>query len=140
MSAPDRRSMIAKLHMARKDLALTEDSYRDVLERVAGKRSAAELRDAQLHAVLAEFKRLGWDAKPAARRAGQPHQRMIYAIWQDIAPLIEDGSREALRKFCRHQVGVEVPDFMDSAKANRVIEALKAWRARLKRRAAGRAA
>ena len=66
MSAPEsvaeyaRRKAIAKLHVAKARLALTDDSYRAILRRVAGIDSAAQANDAQLAALLAEMRRLGF--------------------------------------------------------------------------------
>lgn len=98
---PDRRAMIAKIHLAKKQLALTEDSYRDILRRVTGLDSAGAMRADQLDAVLREFGRLGWKPKPAKRRSDKPQVRMIWAIWQDIVRLQGHGDRDGLRSFVR---------------------------------------
>ena len=37
------RSILAKIHIAAKEIGLGEDDYRDLLERVTGKRSASAL-------------------------------------------------------------------------------------------------
>lgn len=136
---PDRRAMIAKIHLAKAQLALTEDSYRDVLRRVTGLDSAGAMRADQLDAVLREFARLGWRPRPAKRRSEKPQVRMIHAVWKDIVAL---GGAEAagLRAFVRRQTrtedhpdGVDSPEFLDAGMAARVLEGLKAWRARLRR-------
>ncbi len=141
--APDRRAMIAKIHLARKQLALTEDSYRDILRRITGLDSAAAMRADQLDAVLREFARLGWKPKPAKRRSEKPQVRMIWAIWKDIVALQGHGDDAALRAFVARQTktpahpdGISSPEFLDAEMGNRVAEGLKAWRARLRRQAA----
>jgi hypothetical protein len=135
---PDRRAMIAKIHIAKAQLALTEDSYRAVLRRVTGLDSAGAMRADQLDAVLREFARLGWKPKPARRLSAKPQLRMIHAVWKDIVAL---GGADAggLRAFVRRQTrtedhpdGIDHPDFLDTAMATRVLEGLKAWRARLR--------
>ena len=51
-----RHAMLAKVHLAAKELALDEDARRDVIERVTGGlRSAGDCTDAQLDAVLADI-------------------------------------------------------------------------------------
>lgn len=72
-----RRRHLAAIHAAKRTLDLDNDTYRDLLERVSATkgapvRSAAKLSEAQIHAVLDEFKRLG-GLKPSARAAGKPH-------------------------------------------------------------------
>lgn len=141
--APDRRAMLAKLHLAKKQMALTDDSYRDVLRRITGLESAAAMRVEQLDAVLREFARLGWKAKPARKRSEKPQVRMIWAVWKDIVTLQGRGDEAALRAFVRRQTqtaahpdGIDSPEFLDAAMGARVLEGLKAWRARLRRAAA----
>jgi phage gp16-like protein len=139
----DRARMIAKIHLAKKQLALAEESYRAILERITGLDSAGKMRVDQLDAVLREFTRLGWRAKPAAKRSAQPQIRMIHAVWADICRLQGRGDEAALRAFVRRQTqteahpeGVDSAEFLTAAMANRVLEGLKAWRARLQRAAA----
>lgn len=138
--APDRRAMTAKIHLAKKQLALTEDSYRDILRRVTGLDSARDMRADQLDAVLREFGRLGWKARPTSKVSANPQVRMIHAVWKDIVALQGRGDAAALRAFVRRQTrtdehpdGVDSPEFLTSPMAARVLEGLKAWRARLRR-------
>ena len=65
-----RRVKIAQIHVAKKQLDMDEDSYRDMLERVAGVRSAIHLDLSGIRAVLDEFRRLGFQPsyKGAKRR------------------------------------------------------------------------
>ena len=64
MTDESRKKALALVHIAKGQLAMEEDVYRDLLERLTGKRSAAKLDNTQLKAVLDEFKRLGWQSKP----------------------------------------------------------------------------
>jgi len=71
-----RRRHLAAIHAAKRALKLDNDTYRDLLERVSATkgtpvRSAALLNDAQIHAVLDEFTRLG-GLKPSPKSAGKP--------------------------------------------------------------------
>ncbi len=126
----ERGALLARLHIARKQLRLDDDTYRDVLERVAGQRSSTALDVRQIGNVLDEMRRLGWksDGYTLSRR---PNIRMIYGIWKDMRPMISDGSRGALRAFCRRMTGSDAVEFLDDRDANIVIEGLKAWRTRL---------
>ncbi|WHS58644.1 regulatory protein GemA [Pseudomonas sp. G2-4] len=66
-----RNANLSKIHIAKKDLGLDDETYRALLNRVAGVKSAKDLGPIKVVAVLAEFERLGWKpkAKPAGRAA-----------------------------------------------------------------------
>lgn len=145
MTAPDRRAMLAKVHIAAKALGLGGDAYGDVLTRVTGQDSARTLNNGQLHAVLAEFRRLGWSGAPIKRPSHKAQVRMIHGVWADLKPFLDSHGPEALRAFVRRQTrstlhpqGVDAPEFLDAKQANLVLEGLKAWltRKRAERRAA----
>ena len=63
-------STLAKIHVAKAQLGLDDDTYRALLARIAGVRSAKDLNTRQIGAVLAEFERLGWVPK-SAKKAGR---------------------------------------------------------------------
>ncbi len=122
------RALLAKIHIARKDLALEEDCYRALLIRVTGFRSAADCTDGQLDAVLAEFKRFGWAPKTRHRPLSQkPHVRKIFALWGELRPTLRNGSTKALCAFVERQTGVADPEWLSPDEANAVVEALKKW-------------
>ncbi|MFL1552480.1 gp16 family protein [Pseudomonas sp. D47] len=60
-------SSLAKIHIAKSQLGLDDDTYRALLARVAGVRSAKDLSPRQIGAVIAEFVRLGWMPKVARK-------------------------------------------------------------------------
>ena len=138
-----RKGAIAKIHIARSQLAMSDDAYRDLLERITGARTAGKLAMPQLEAVLAEMKRLGFRPSPAKRLTSPKAQiRMIFAVWKDLQPHLQDGSEAALRAFCarqtkspKHPHGVSAPQFLGPVEAEKVLEGLKAWLARCRTRA-----
>lgn len=129
-----RNARLAKVHIARKDLAIEEDSYRALLARVTGRASAADCNEAQLDAVLAEFARLGWKPKPKARPLSKkPRVRLIFALWADLRPSLRNGSTRALGHFIERQTGISDPEWLSPEQAAAVAEALKAWLKRVRR-------
>lgn len=68
-----RAASLAKIHIARKDLGLDEETYRALLREVAGVDSAADLTPTGLARVLDHLRRLGWRPKPARRAKRRPH-------------------------------------------------------------------
>ncbi|MFN7400337.1 MAG: regulatory protein GemA [Sandaracinobacter sp.] len=153
---PHRRAMLAKVHLARKELGLAEADYRAVLYRVTRQDSAAALSDAELEAVIGEFKRLGWQQRPRAefaanggksksvpssgsepgrpagrsvgRPADHPAARKARSLWISLAQLgvVRDSRESALEAFARRQLGVDRLQWADQAQVYKLTEALKA--------------
>jgi phage gp16-like protein len=127
---------LAKIHIAKKQLAMPDDDYRALLQRATGKVTAKLMTPREHLAVLAEFERLGFKAKPA--RAARPaHVKHIYALWGDLqrrdAVISGPAGAKALRAFVTRQTGIAAPEFLTPAQAAPVTEALKAWIERIKR-------
>ena len=127
----DRRGMLAKIHVAKKQLALTDDSYRDVVKRVTGADSSRDCTDGQLERLLGEFARLGFTAvsKP---KPGKPWVRKIHAIWKELAPLLDNATGTTLNGFVQRQTGIMRAEWLDSKQATKVIQGLEGWLGRLK--------
>jgi phage gp16-like protein len=62
----------AKIHIARQQLGMDDDTYRAMLQRVAGVDSSTRLTAVAAAKVLSEFERLGFRAK-ALKTKGKPH-------------------------------------------------------------------
>ncbi|QCI65541.1 gp16 family protein [Phreatobacter stygius] len=144
---PARRALLAKIHIARRDLGLDEASYRALLAAETAKHSAADCDRAELARVVARFERLGWRSKVGGGMAGptasaKRHVRKVFALWTDLGRLgaLDDGSRSALGAFVKRMAGVDEPEWLDVAGATGVTEALKAMRARHLAKVAGRMA
>jgi len=78
MRVESRKSLLAKVHIAKKDLGLDDDTYRLMLETLTGADSAAKLTVPQLVRVVADLRKQGWQGqpqKPAAVRRGKPTAR-----------------------------------------------------------------
>lgn len=67
-----RKSDLARIHMMAAQLKLDDDTYRDMLERITGQRSAAELTVEQRNAVIAELSRHVGDGNRGAARTALP--------------------------------------------------------------------
>ena len=59
-----RKSLIAKINIAKKELGLDDDVYRDLLYRLVKKNSTKDCNPGQLMNILDELKKLGWKNKP----------------------------------------------------------------------------
>lgn len=129
-------NVTAIINIAKAQLAMAEDDYRAVLERVTGLKSLRAMSEPQKLAVVEEMKRLGFQVKAGGRKlpaSVRPHVRLVHALWGSCHRLgvIENRSREALRAFCKRFVanGLEDvmvdPDLLSYDQATPIIEALK---------------
>jgi phage gp16-like protein len=73
LSAADiRRKELAAIHAAKRDLAMDDDVYRNLLEDIADVRSAASLDAKGRKAVLNRLRELGWQRKTSPKHKGKP--------------------------------------------------------------------
>jgi phage gp16-like protein len=133
----NRRSLLAMVHIAKKDIGLDDETYRAVLVNVSGGRdSAKDLTDDELGQVLDGFRLRGWrptrKGKAINRRSDKPYVRKVWAIWGEMhrAGLVKGEARAALRSFVTRMTGVTDPEWLDPKQGSVVIEALKQWRER----------
>jgi len=125
----ERNRRLAAIHAMVKEIGLSDDAYRDVLERLTGFRTAAACSDEQLHRVVLELRRQGGGRKSGGRpRADTPTARKARAMWISLYALdeIEDGSERALASFVERQTGKQDLRFATDAEHAKVIDALKA--------------
>lgn len=131
-AAKARKNDLAKIHIAKKDLALDETSYRALLTRVTKKTSSGDLTATDRARVLAEFKRLGWRPKRISpKRSGL--RGKITALWIDMGKkgLLRDGSERALQRYCQRMTHKRTIDWLTQAEEIRLLESLKKWRKRM---------
>jgi phage gp16-like protein len=124
--------MIAKIHVAKKQLALADDDYRQILLDVAGRTSSGDCTDAELEKVIKRFEQLGF--KPihknaqSARPAQHPVARKARALWISLYHLnaVRSPDEKALESFAKRQLGCERLVWANQSHGYRLIEALKA--------------
>lgn len=130
--SPHRTRLIAALHVKKRDLGLDDDLYRDVLESHTGKRSAADLNEGEITAVLAKLDRQQVESRKQLLPA-TPMGRKLQALWMSLFNLgiVEDKSDQALVAFVKRQTKLASAQWLRSASdMEKVAEALKDWLAR----------
>jgi len=134
-----RQVELGKIHIAKKRLNLDDATYRAIIARVcAGNTSAANLDQDERGKLLDEFKRLGfleggsYTKKLSDFNDREPAARLIRALWADLEAFgaIQDASEKALRNFVKRQTGKAALQWLTAVDANKVIEGLKAMKAR----------
>jgi phage gp16-like protein len=146
----ERQKLIAQVHIARKQLNMDEDTYRQALQGITGSASCSLMNVPQLRKVLDSFKARGFKNRPRGR-THSPHSRHIppdlktqqdklRALWIDAHKdgLIQDGSETALCRWAGRMtrknnegVPVESIEWLNGRELSSVIESLKRWIKRL---------
>ncbi len=129
------RADLAKIHIAKKELGLTDDEYRDILRAKFGKESAAKLTPGQAFSLINHFVSRGWRPKHQQKLPGMysrptdPQERKIVAMWITLhkAGVVRNGSDSALQAFVSRVTGVDSMRWCTTYQKHAVIEALKAW-------------
>jgi len=65
-----RRALLAKVHIAKKELGLDDGVYRMILQEEFGADSSSKLTVRELEQLVARFERRGWQSRPS-NRAGE---------------------------------------------------------------------
>ncbi|WP_051298669.1 gp16 family protein [Marinobacterium litorale] len=156
MTAKDnRKAALAQIHIAKKQLGLDDDIYREMLENITGKRSCSGMAIGELYQVIKHLENVGFKRN----RGGQPKSRrqqyyspkskgqiidVMRAIWIEMhqAGIVRDGSELALTHWAKRAsskrnggVGVDSLDWLerDTKLASQVLEDLKQWNKRVHR-------
>jgi hypothetical protein len=135
------RAALAKVHIAKKQLALDEDDYRDVLERITGHRSSKEITPDQLMPLQREFRRLGWkgyllrrdEVEPLkyedlGHRKGRPtpaQLRMLEARFVNIKGFADVNPDAAFRAFLEKRFGISHAKLLDDRTYEAALTAVK---------------
>jgi phage gp16-like protein len=125
----ERRSLIAKIHVAKKEMRLVEDDYRQMLLDVTTRKSSADCTIAELRAMIEAMKAKGFQPKKAvAAAADSPFATKARALWISLYHLgaIDNPSEQALEAFARRQLGCMKMQWANQAQSYKLVEALKA--------------
>ena len=140
----DRQGLIRLIHVAKRDLQLDDDTYRAILQRVAGKGSSSDLTVSELEKVLEHMKRSGFKvrskgkaprtAKPAKAKLSRPlaqdgESKKVRALWLFLHQLgaVKNPSEEALAAYVKRIAGVDALQWISGEQAETLIETLKKW-------------
>ncbi len=150
-TSPRRRMLLGKVHIAKKQLGLDDETYRGILVDKFDKNSASKLSDRHLTDLIEHFKTLGFKGQPKRGRAKsttparadtpamdrEKQIRKIRALWVSLHCLgiLRDGSEKALTAFAKRvsggkDTGIASLTWLHGAAIYKVTEALKAMAAR----------
>lgn len=142
-----RKRDLAKIHIAKKQLGLDDDTYRALLLEVAGVESAADLDEAGRYKVLNQLYRRGFVSSSGKKpHPGQPHNLKSTnrgPLLRKIEALLADKGRlegryipwSYARGILKRQCGVEQLEWATEEQLRGVIAALSVHAKRRTRRA-----
>lgn len=126
---------LAKIHIAKKDLGLDDDTYRGMLWTCARVHSSKDLDYAGRAAVLDHLKARGWKPKPPvkakqkAKLSDEPQHKMIRGLWLELHAngIVIDPSEKAIARFIKNQTKIDRMEWLTINQASQIIERLKSW-------------
>lgn len=128
---------IALVHVAKRQLGLDEDTYRDILRRWGGVESSVDLDPVGFQKVMIRMEHLGfrstWTKRTFGDRQGMasPEQvNYMRRLWEQFDP--EDKREAHLNAWLHKYHHVSALRFVSAEKAAKVIPALKLMVARKK--------
>jgi phage gp16-like protein len=150
----NREQALVLVHVARKDLSIDEDAWRDLLRQQFHVASSKDLDIYGLHRLIEHLKKCGFKVRHAvsqaakSRRGAPARSRPLHgaaqerpgesakirALWLFLhAPLglVRDPSEKALMAYVQRLTGVEALQWLDGNQTYRVIETLKKWAERV---------
>ncbi|MBI4621073.1 MAG: DUF1018 domain-containing protein [Desulfobacterales bacterium] len=90
-----RKGLLAKIHIAKKDLCLDDEMYREILEGKPWRvKSAGDLALQGLESLVRHFKSLGWQESPVTGEKGTQIEALHERI-MEVAARMRDGEKRA---------------------------------------------
>ncbi|CAA0111559.1 Uncharacterised protein [BD1-7 clade bacterium] len=149
-----RQQLITKIHIAKSQLNLDDDTYRALLNNAVGKTSCRDMQFGELYQVYEAMKTKGFKPKPTAnsQRRGSHSPKSqeqqidkLRALWITMFQhgMIADGSEAALLAWVKRQssqlnggVGIDSLEWLqqNTRMTNAVLESLKQWQQRIERK------
>ena len=132
------KRLIKLIHTAKSKLQLDDETYRLMLQEETGKNSTTAMAVWELEKIVTRLKKSGFKVKKPALKAKRnisaddAQSKMIRGLWIELhqAGIVRDPSETALAHWVKRQTGVDALQWLTSAQASNVIEALKQWQQR----------
>lgn len=122
------KGKLAQIHIAKAQLGLSDEDYRAILARTAGVSSAKELTNKTVGGLMHEFRRLGFEPKPAkkaGRKAPNPPATRQAEMNKVEALLTHAGRAWAYADgMAKHMFRVDRVDFLDDSQLHKLLQAL----------------
>lgn len=130
-----RIQLIKIIHVAKRELQMDEETYRQLLNTYSGVDSLREMDVKQLNQILDAMKKIGFKVRTQKKEkltATDEQSRKIRSLWLEMADagFIRDRTERAINVYVHRITGVSRLDWLNTSAASRVIETLKRWQSR----------
>ncbi|HFJ3367513.1 TPA: gp16 family protein [Salmonella enterica] len=134
----ERGKLIQLIHIAKNELSIDTDTYRQMLLSITGITSTSIMNPGQLNKVLAAMKAKGFKVKPSRKArttrplADHPQARKLRALWLEMYAqgIVRDSSEDALCRWIKRETGIDGLQWLEPDMASIAIERLKSWQER----------
>jgi len=135
-----RKKELAVIHIAKEELGLDDEWYRDLLEAWTGETSSADLSQEQRHEVIENFKRMGFEPESdreerlEVQEDDKPQVQKIKQLWLKLHGVgaVKNPSLESLNAYVQRMTETDRVQWLGTKDAVTVIEALKGWYSRVR--------
>ena len=122
---------LAQIHVAIKQLGMSEQDHRSLLLSVCGVNSSADLDYRARQRYITHLKKIGFKPKRTGDRApaDDAQSRKMRALWLHLHELgvVRDSSERALASYVQRTTRVAALQWLNAKQAETVIESLKKW-------------
>lgn len=121
-----RNANLAKIHIAKKQLGMDDDTYRAMLRTHGGVSSSKELSPVGIDKVLAHLTRCGFKAtKPAAGKRPQPAKGRT-ALMRKVEAQLADAKRpwSYVDSMAKRMFGIDKVIWLDGEQLGKIVAAL----------------
>lgn len=136
-------AMMAKVHIAKKQLNLDDDTYRDVLWRVTGKRSCKDMILSELEAVIKDMESKGFAPKAAPKHGKKPNViKRRQNLMNKIEAMLADMGLHwnYAHGMADSMFGIKRLEFLSDAQLYKLTQALSVYQKRQAKKAEKQAA
>ncbi|EBH2658005.1 regulatory protein GemA [Salmonella enterica] len=134
----ERGKLIQLIHIAKNELSIDTDTYRQMLLSITGITSTSTMNPGQLNKVLAAMKAKGFKVKPSRKArttrplADYPQAKKLRALWLEMYAqgIVRDSSEDALCRWIKRETGIDGLQWLEPDMASIAIERLKSWQER----------
>ncbi len=127
MSKDPRKAAMAQIHIAKKQLGLDDDTYRQMLLSLTGKNSCAKMTISELKRVISHLKKCGFQNKPQTFGQRPNPGAGRRALMSKVEALLADNGLHwnYAHSMARHMFKVEKVEWLEPEQLRKLVAALE---------------